>query len=1091
MEIKKYKFYSNILAWTAFAIALIIYTITLEPTTSFWDCGEFLSSAYKLEVGHPPGAPLFMLIGRFFSLFSSDLQTVAYSINMVSAVAGAFTILFLFWTITYFAEKILLKEKSLYTNFNVFTVLAAGFVGSTAYAFSDTFWFSAVEAEVYSLSSLFTAVVFWAILKWERISDTPYSNRWLVLIAFIMGLSIGVHLLNLLAIPAIVFVYYFKKYEISRIGIIKTAFISIAILLFVLYGIIQGYFTLAAQIELLFVNSFGLPYDSGFLFFLVSTILLLIFAISYTHKNKKHILNTAVLFLTVILIGYSSYAVIYIRSAANTPMDENNPEDIFSLLSYLNREQYGSRPLIWGPYYDAEFQKDNEGNVKTIQKYTYIPQDGKYKKITRTNPKYLYAFDDMTLFPRMYSRAGHHVNSYKIWGNVDNLPDASPNFSNNLIFFSKYQLGQMYFRYFMWNFAGRQNNEQGNGSFVNGNWLSGIPFVDAMFLGPQKNLPDSIKNEKSRNKYYLIPFILGIIGLMFSFKKDNKNAWIITLLFFFTGIAIVLYLNQTPQQPRERDYAYAGSFYAFTIWIGLAVVAIFVKIKEFINEKYAFGAALLIGISAPALMAWQNFDDHNRSGRFTVRDFAKNYLDSCEKNAIIFTYGDNDTFPLWYVQEVENYRTDVKVVNTSLLGTNWYIDQMRRKSYKSEAVPFKMKSSLYVEGSRDAFYVLDNQQIFIDEKYYAYEDVLKAKYNELKGRFIDVLKKSDFSTKNETDFQIISDSIAQIRPEKFLSLLQIVHNQSFIKKHNINFENVGTLVKESETFFDEIIQQALPLQFAMDFLANDLSETKLRPGTEDELNYIPSKALCLFVDTANVLKSGKFSEKEKSKFAQKLEWRLTKNYYYKSDMAILEIIARNNWERPIYFASSIGFENFLGLENYLRLEGFAYRLVPYKLDLNRKFSINTEILYDNLMNKFSWGRMNEEDVFIDNFNRRVINIMDVRGTFLELAKELIVEKENEKAINVLDRMQEILPDSKLAFDENSLKAAEMYYNLGENEMADSIMKITYKRAKQDFDYFDSLKDNYRIYSSIERKKSQNLLSIISNLSIKYKRNNIF
>ncbi len=1085
MTENKYKFYNNIIGWAVLIIALVTYTLTLEPSTSFWDSGEFISSAFKLEVGHPPGAPLFMLIARFFSMFSTNLETVALSINMVSAVAGAFTILFLFWTITYFSEKILIKNND-YSFPKVFTILSSGLVGSLAYTFSDTFWFSAVEAEVYSLSSLFTAVVFWVILKWERVADQKYANRWLVLIAFIMGLSIGVHLLNLLAIPAIVFVYYFKKYEVSRKGIIYTFLISMALLLTVLYGIIQGYFVIASKFELLFVNSFGFSYNSGLYFFLLLTIIALIAAIYYTHKYKKYILNLAVLFLAVILIGYSSYAVIFIRSAANPPMDENNPENIFALLSYLNREQYGSRPLVWGPYYDAEFKTDDVGNMVTEPRHTYIAQDDKYIEINKSNPKYFYKSEDMTLFPRMYSRAAHHKTSYKIWGSIDNTPETKPNFANNILFFAKYQIGQMYFRYLMWNFAGRQNNEQGQ-SIINGNWLSGIPFIDSIFLSSQSNLPDSIKNHESRNTYFLIPLILGIIGIMFSFKKDNKNASIIMLLFFFTGIAIVLYLNQTPQQPRERDYAYAGSFYAFSIWIGLSVGAIFEKLKKFFSSKYASYTALAIGLSTPILMGWQNWDDHNRSGRYTARDFAKNYLDSCEKNAIIFTYGDNDTFPLWYVQEVEGYRTDIKVVNLSLLGTNWYIDQARRQTYDAAPIPFKMDKKLYVEGSRDAIYAMENPQFFIDEKFKASPEIFLKEYGFLKETFFEILENSKFPENKPSDYKLILNSKENLTPLKFASLLNGIYSKKFIEGNNISKVNIDSLATKSKKFFERISKSHLPLQNAMDFVASEDDDTQIRPNTEDELNYIPSKRLCLAVDSANVVNSGVFSKKEKALFKKKIQWTINKNYFYKNEMAALEIIARNNWKRPVYFASSVGSDNYLGLENYFRLEGFAYRLVPFENTSTDVASMNTDILYENLMNKFSWGRMNEDDVLIDNFNRRVIRIMDIRGTFLLLAKNLYTKSKIQKTISVLDKIIEILPESKLPFKYTALEIADLYYELGENTKADNILQVILNREKQEFEYYNSLKGNSRIYFSQERKESESLIGIINKLSVKYDR----
>ncbi len=621
MTLNKYKFYNNIFAWLAFLIAVITYFLTVEPTVSLWDCGEFMASSYKLEVGHPPGAPLYMLIGRVFSLFAPSNADVAFMINSVSVLSSAFTILFLFWTITYFAKKLIVKSGELTTN-KAIAIFASGFAGALAYTFSDTFWFSAVEAEVYAGSSLFTAIVFWAILKWEAISEQKYSNRWLIFVAFMMGLSIGVHLLNLLAIPAIVFVYYFKKYKVTNKGLFYSALISVALVGFMMYGIIQGYVVLASKFELLFVNGFGFGYNSGLLFYLLLTFGALAYGIYYSIKKNKVILNTILTAITVILIGYSSYAIIMIRSNANPPMDENNPENIFSLLSYLNREQYGTKPLIYGQYYDAEI-KQSGGQYVTHARYTYIKKDGKYLQIEKTNPIYEFDENRKTLFPRMYSREQHHISAYQNWGGVN--PGEKPNVINNVQFFVTYQLSHMYLRYFMWNFSGRQNNLQSHGRVTKGNWISGIPIVDKVLIGNQKDMPDKIRNDKSRNAYYLLPFLLGMLGLVYTLAKDKKSFSIIFLLFFFTGIAIVFYLNQTPYQPRERDYAYAGSFYAFTIWIGLGIAAVYNFFSSKFSQKLTVILTILIAVPVPLIMAVENWDDHDRSGRYTAKGYAKNY----------------------------------------------------------------------------------------------------------------------------------------------------------------------------------------------------------------------------------------------------------------------------------------------------------------------------------------------------------------------------------------------------------------------------------------------------------------------------------
>jgi hypothetical protein len=736
---KRYNLINTIAGWVIFIVAAVVYLSTIEPTASFWDCGEFISSAYKLEVGHPPGAPFFMIMARFFTLFAgNNVENVPKMVNSMSALASAATILFLFWTLTHLARKIVIRNDE-YSTGSIIAIMGAGMVGALAYTFSDTFWFSAVEGEVYASSSLFTALVFWAILKWENIADEPHSNRWLVLIAYLMGLSIGIHLLNLLAIPAIVLVFYFRKYEVTRAGVIKALLVAVILLGSVMYIIIPGLIKIAAFFELLFVNTFGLPYSSGALFYALLMIGVIVYGIYYSHKHSKVILNTAILFITVIIIGYSSYAMLVIRSSADLPMDQNDPEDLFSLLYYLNREQYGDRPLFYGQYFNAPVLSTKEGKAFRIQK------DGKYVKASN-RMKYVYDDRYTTLFPRMWSNEEEHVRSYIEWaklnerslyearvdqqGNVvrdregnivydHNKPKRAPTFGQNLRFFFRYQLGHMYFRYFMWNFSGRQNDIQSHSKYeiTHGNWITGIPFLDSIRLGNQDELPDTLLNNKARNRYYLLPFLLGIAGLIYHYLRNRKDFWVVMALFIMTGIAIVVYLNQYPNQPRERDYAFAGSFYAFAIWIGLGVLALFEGFRKFMPASPAALISSLLAFTAvPLIMGMENWDDHDRSGRYMARDFAYDYLNSCAPNAILFTNGDNDTFPLWYAQEVEGIRTDVRVVNLSYLGADWYIEQMQRRAYESAPLPISMTKDKYVAGNRDIVYIVDRFNDYINLK---------------------------------------------------------------------------------------------------------------------------------------------------------------------------------------------------------------------------------------------------------------------------------------------------------------------------------------------------------------------------------------
>ncbi len=698
----QYQKINNLFGWITFSIALSVYILTLEPTTSFWDCGEYIATAYKLQVGHPPGAPTYLLLGNFFANFAfGDTTKVAYMMNLMSAVCSAFTILFLFWTITAFSKKIIGEIK---TKGQIISVLGAGLVGALAYTFSDSFWFSAVEGEVYAMSSFFTAIVFWAALKWDDEYDREgeSANRWLLLITYLIGLSIGVHMLNLLAIPAIVYLYYFKKYKPSKKGFLITGITSIAILGFIFFGLIPQIVKWLGIVERIFVNTLGLPFNSGTIFFITALIALIVYGLKKAQEKGKNLAHTALLAITFILIGYSSFSVLVIRSNSNTPIDENNPEEAVSLLAYLNREQYGSTPLVYGQYYTAGLDKRNPYTDGTPV-YVKDEKTGKYIiSDERKNHSPNFDKNHSGIFPRMWSRDDRHVRAYKDWGNIKSRKNKKPSFADNLSYFFNYQINHMYFRYFMWNFAGKQNDIQSHGSITEGQWLSGIPFLDEWRLGPQDNLPSAQANNPGRNHFYMLPFLLGLIGLSYHYKKHNKDAWIVSLLFVFTGLAIVIYLNQYPYQPRERDYAYVGSFYAYAIWIGLGVLAIIEKLKQYASgNAVAIASTAICLLAVPGIMASEGWDDHDRSNRYTARDFAKAYLDSCEPDAILFTMGDNDTFPLWYVQEVEGYRTDVRIVNLSLLNTDWYIDQMKRDAYDGKGVPFSMPHNLYRQGTRD------------------------------------------------------------------------------------------------------------------------------------------------------------------------------------------------------------------------------------------------------------------------------------------------------------------------------------------------------------------------------------------------------
>ena len=1047
--------------WGVFLVATIVYLLTIEPTTSFWDCGEFIVTAYKLEIGHPPGAPLFMLLGRIFSAFV-PVSAVPYAINVLSALSSSFTILFLFWTINHFGYKMATKNGEELNMGSLIAIMASGTVGALAYTFSDSFWFSAVEGEVYALSSLFTAAVFWAILRWESLSNGKNEMRWVILIAYLMGLSIGVHLLNLLAIPAISFVVYFKRFKPSLKGIIYTALISMLILGVIQGGIIPGVVSMAGNFELLFVNSFGLPFNTGTIIYALIVIGLLVFGLLYTHKKGHAILNTIVLAITVIILGYSTFAVIVIRSSENPPLDENNPENVFTLLSYLNREQYGDRPLLHGHYFNSPTDAQNprsDGDPvytkayvventtgSTVQwfstkfdankfleeqnnpnykiKSEYIVSDDRKGAVVNYDPQFT------GVFPRMYSPQENHIRAYKSWSNFKGTPIRTigsdgqptiinkPTFGENMTYFFKYQVNYMYWRYFMWNFAGKQNDIQGSGGLLEGNWLSGLNFIDNERLASQDNLPSSMKDNFAYNRFFLLPLALGLLGLLYQLYRRPDDWFITLLLFFFTGLAIVIYLNQTPFQPRERDYAYAGSFYAFAIWIGLGVYALFdaafnLSKKELVKAAtftlgagvviflmesiqsgghffsysvlymgviaigllalmYALGkgmkntsivavVAALLTLPVPILMGAVGWNDHNRSGRYTARDFASNYLESCEPNAILFTNGDNDTFPLWYAQEVEGIRTDVRVVNLSLLNTDWYINQMKRKVYTSDPVPFSLNETQYRQGTRDV--------VFLDES-----------------------------------------------------------------------RNTGKVYVNVDQ--------------AIDYIANDKNLRTVGGG--EQISVMPSKNFFIPVDKEFVVANGTVSEADTADIVDRVEWRIDRSYLLKNNLMQLDLLATNNWERPIYFAVTTGPDSYINLDSYFELVGLAYQLVPKKAKAtanpNMYGSVNTEAMYNNVMNKFKWGGMDSEgEIYMDENNLRMTN--NIRLQFANLADQLIEEEKIEKAGEILDKCLEVMPDHNVPFDRLMLPIIQNYYKIGEDDKANAILETVFDRYAENFEYY--------------------------------------
>ena len=1055
---KQYKLVNNLTGWLAFIIAAVTYCMTVEPTASFWDCPEFITTGYKLEVGHPPGAPFFMLTANLFSQLASDPSQVAFMVNIMNALMSAACILFLFWSITHLTKKLICPDDNAMTIGKMITIIGAGLVGSLAYTWSDTFWYSAVEGEVYAYSSLFTAVVFWLILKWESVADEAHSDRWLILIAYLMGLSIGVHLLNLLCIPAIVLVYYFKKNPNANLkGSLLALVGSGALVAAVLYGIVPGIVKVGGWFELLFVNNFGMPFNTGLIIYIIILAASIIWGVyeSYTQQSRQRmnisflttiamtgipfyghgamsivigllvlgaltvylfakldakwqisarVLNTALLSIMMIVVGYSSYALIVIRSTANTPMDQNSPEDIFTLGEYLGREQYGSRPLFYGQTYaskpalkevDGGCMYDIIEGAPVYQRKEKASADEKDSyEIVRNKMEYRYAQN--MIFPRMYSE--DHAVHYENWlGGIEGrqvpydqcgtpMMVKIPTQWENIKFFFSYQVNFMYWRYFMWNFAGRQNDIQGHGEIEHGNWITGIPFIDNMLVGNQEFLPSDMKDNKGRNVFFCLPLILGLIGLFWQAYKGEKGVqqfWVVFFLFFMTGLAIVLYLNQTPMQPRERDYAYAGSFYAFAIWIGLGVAGVAEWLQKKIGEKPAAIIASVACLFVPLQMVSQTWDDHDRSGRYTCSDFGKNYLNTLpeEGNPIIYTNGDNDTFPLWYNQEVEGYRTDARVCNLSYLQTDWYIDQMKRDAYDSPAVPIDWKRLEYVSGHNEAIAVRPEVKETIDNFY---------KQN----------------------------------PEEAA-------------------KNFGENPYELKNILKYWVREA-----------------------KDGLQMIPTDSIVIKLDKEAIKRSGMMiPEGLNGEIPEYMHISLKgKSRLYKYELMMLEMLANTNWERPIYMAITVGEDNHLNLGNNFMQEGLAYRITPFNTTaLNAR--INSEKMYDNLMNRYKFGKIDNPDIYLDETVLRMCETH--RRMFVQMSDQLIKEGKLDKAKKALDYSLEVIPTTAVPHDYQSSMSKQMadqYILLGDTIAAQSILNDLANKSVEYLTWYLSLNDTQLINS---------------------------
>lgn len=1055
---KQFKLVDNVLGWITFLVAAFVYCSTIEPTASFWDCPEFITTGYKLEVGHPPGAPFFMLTANLFSHFASDPSQVAKMVNMMSALLSATTILFLFWSITHLTRRLIMKDWSCLTTPKLIAIEASGLVGALIYTFSDTFWFSAVEGEVYAYSSAFTAIVFWLILKWEDKADEAHSDRWLVLIAYMTGLSIGVHLLNLLCIPAIVLVYCYRRFpNIELKGSLIALVVSFVIVAAVLYGVVPGIITVGGWFELFFVNTLGCPFNTGevvYIFLLVATVIWAIyetytdrslkrqnlafvlsvgmlgipfygfgwsavvigvvvlvalwFVLGYRKRVEKKLVpvitarvkNTALLCMLMLMIGYSSYAVIVIRSTANPPMDQNSPEDIFTLGSYLSRDQYGDRPLAYGQAYTSQVAFDVEGNMcipkrtKGAPVYQRKEKASKEEKdsyfVVTTKDKMVYAQN--MVFPRMYS--SDHALAYESW--LGGMSDSTmvpydhcgeammvkmPSQWDNIRFFLSYQCNFMYWRYFMWNFCGRQNDIQGNGEAEHGNWITGISFIDNLMYGDQSKLPDDLKNNKGHNVFYGLPLLLGLIGLFWQAwrgRRGIRQFWVVFFLFFMTGLAIVIYLNQTPMQPRERDYAYAGSFYAFAIWCGMGVAALYdiiARKMKGVNPTAIAAVVALLCVLVPIQMASQTWDDHDRSGRYTCRDFGQNYLMTLQDkgNPIIFTNGDNDTFPLWYNQETEGVRTDARVCNLSYVNTDWYIDQMKRPAYNSPSLPITWPRLDFCSGT--------NEYVRVQP--------------ELKEQVLQFYKENPEEAKQQ-----FGDDPFEVRN---------------VMKYWVRSKNADMHVIPTDTLYLDIDKEAVK-----------------RSGMMMASDTIPDRMV--------------ISLKGKSAL-------------YKGELMMLEIVSQANWTRPVYVATTVGSDNYLNLgDNFVR-EGLANRITPFTTNAPGAKNFDTEKTYNNVMNRYKWGGLEQKGLYIDETVMRMCYTH--RHLMADLALQLIAEGKTDKALNVLRKSEKVLPSYNVpnTYLSGAADLAKAYALLGKKNDAQRIIDQVWKDSKQYAQWYVGLEGN--------------------------------
>jgi hypothetical protein len=1078
---------NRLVGWLLFGLSFIVYLVSMSKTVNFWDCGEIIACSDGLQIGHPPGAPFYMIMARVFLIFAFNPENTAFFMNLLSVISATFAVFITYHTLLLLFERIS-TERDNSDNKKKYLKIFAAAIGSLSLAFSTSYWTVATETEVYSVSILFTSLTFWTMLKSTTYKNQNDKNRWLILTALLIGMSTGIHLLNILVIPALVLVYYFDQIKQNKKEFLKYLLLSVLLLL-VVQLMISYLPVIASKFEWFFVNNLYLGFNLGLIAFSILIIFVLVLGIVISGRKGRHGLNLAITCFAVFLIGFSSYSIVLIRSAANPPIDQNNPESIFNFVSYLNREQYGNRPLLYGQQFNSEQDKIHpyvEGDP------VYDTVDNKYK-IIAYKPEANYVKRDKTWFPRMWSNLPEHVAAYREWTGYKK--DKIPPFGKNVEFMFRYQFNHMYFRYFMWNFVGKQNDFQSYGGPINGNWISGIEFIDNLRLKNTSELPPFLENNKARNVYYLLPLLIGIIGFFYLFRKDKRYFLVTSFIFIFTGIAIVFYLNQHPYQARERDYSYLGSFYAFSIWIGYGVIAIYEYLKTKLKTEYLIYIVVgVLFVAVPGQFLVKNFNDHNRNNDDFAYYFAYNLLNTCAPNAILFTSGDNETFPLWYLQETQNIRTDVRIVNLSFLNTDWYIDQIQTAQRDAMPVSLSISRQQYISGQRELLLVRNNPYAFIEDIYYENINEINADYQAVFNFLLSMWQENGFDQTHSLEYNNFVNFYSKIQAhganQNFRDLCGVINSletEEQCSAFGLTQTQANDLMKMMEQFLDKQVSYPLPLHPVLNFAFSNDSATKINTKLYPyPIDYFPAEKLSIAVNKNVIDEVFEFSSSQKSYVVDKMIWSPNHESLTKSDLMVFEIIRSNLWKRPIYFTSTMNSRNYLGLNKYLFLEGLAYRLMPIETDVSEDelVNVNAGIMYQNLMTKFEWGSLQKTPGYIDEATRTTL--INLRNHFSRLARGLYFKGEIKQSEDVLDLCVKLIPDDLISFDYYSVGIVHGYYRINKKAKAREIATVLAQNAFKELEFYSKFSSKQQFSLDIYKQRSVKTIEELYVLAEQYK-----